>query len=405
MGLPGALEHDQSDLEHEHSRWAGEMNPTTRAVMRCSQRPLATGAAMPRAHNFGAGPAVLPIEVVEECKKHLADLEGSGLGLMETSHRSETFQSVIDEATSRLRDLLSIPQDYSVLLLQGGASLQFHMVPLNLLAKGEQADVIVTGKWSQNTLTEMNKIRRGNSIWDGAEGGFNRIPSPAEYKASGDSIYVHYTSNNTIYGTQFKQAPDCDGRPLVVDASSDICGVPLDVSAHEVIYAGAQKNLGPSGVTVCILSPWAIAKANPNLPSMLDYKTQKEKGSMFNTPNTYGIFVLREVLRWIDNNGGVEAAHKRNKDKADMIYSAIDSSSFWTPHAEQGSRSIMNATFRIADESLLGRFIAEAEDLGLKGLRGHRIVGGIRASMYNGLELGSVERLVGFMRDFENRHS
>ena len=360
---------------------------------------------MPRAHNFGAGPAVLPLEVVESCKKQLANLEGSGLGLMETSHRSGAFQSVIDEAISRLRSLLSIPPDYTVLLLQGGASLQFHMVPLNLLAEGEVADVIVTGKWSQNALTELNKIRGGSSIWDGEGGGFCMVPSASDYHPTEDSVYVHYTSNNTIYGTQFKQVPNSQGKPLVVDASSDICGVPLDVAAHDVIYAGAQKNLGPSGVTVCILSPWAIEKANSNLPSTLDYRTQKEKGSMFNTPNTYGIFVLREVLRWIDANGGVEGAHRRNRDKAALIYSEIDSSSFWAPHAEVGSRSIMNATFRLVDESLLEPFINEAEELGLKGLRGHRIVGGIRASMYNGLELGSVERLVGFMRDFEARHS
>ena len=360
---------------------------------------------MVRVHNFGAGPAVLPLEVVESCKQNLAELGTTGLGLMETSHRSKTFQSIIDEAVLELRELLKIPEDYTVLLLQGGASLQFHMAPLNLLSEGEFADVLVTGKWSQNTLIELRKIRNGAPVWDGSEGDFRRIPISSEYSVSQDSKYLHYTSNNTIYGTQFKERPDSRSKPLVVDASSDICGVPIDVSSHDLIYAGAQKNLGPSGVTVCILSPWAIEKANSNLPSMLSYRTQKAKGSMFNTPNTYGIFVLREVLKWIGRNGGVEAAYERNKRKAEMIYEAIDSTAFWSPYAEKESRSIMNATFRISDESLMEPFIAEAEELGFKGLRGHRIVGGIRASMYNGLELSSVESLVQFMGDFEKRHS
>ena len=225
------------------------------------------------------------------------------------------------------------------------------------------------------------------------------------YSIREDARYVHYTSNNTLFGTQFHHLPDSEGTPRVVDASSDICGVPLNVSEHDVIYAGAQKNLGPSGVTVVILSPWAMGRAKEGLPTMLDYHTHISKGSMFNTPNTSGIFVLDRVLAWMERNGGLDGAVSRNSDKASLLYHQLDSSDFWRPHASKESRSLMNVTWRLANENLEGSFLEEATKAGMGGLKGHRSVGGIRASMYNGCPMDSVEALVAFMEEFENRHS
>lgn len=360
---------------------------------------------MTRLHNFGAGPGVLPLEVIKACKKNLEELGSSGLGLMETSHRSPVFQAIVDEADARLRRLLRIPDEYSVLFLQGGASLQFHMSALNLLDLGEHAEIIITGTWSQKAYSEIGKLGGVRAIWDGAEEGFTRVPDHSEYSVSEDAAYIHYTSNNTIYGTQFHEMPDSGGKPVVVDASSDITGARLDVSAHDVVYAGAQKNLGPSGVTVVILSPWALKKGREGLPSMLDYKVHESKGSLFNTPNTYGIFVLKEVLGWIEREGGVQAAIDRNAAKASLLYGRLDSSDFWAPHALKSSRSVMNATWRISDHGLEAAFLEGAEERGLMGLKGHRSVGGIRASMYNALELSSVEALVAWMAEFESMHS
>ncbi|MEE2606427.1 MAG: 3-phosphoserine/phosphohydroxythreonine transaminase [Candidatus Thermoplasmatota archaeon] len=357
-----------------------------------------------RIHNFGAGPAVLPLEVVEEVAAELPNLNESGFGLLEVSHRSPTFQSVIDSAEERIRRVLSVPSDYEILFLQGGASTQFYMTALNLMKEGQKADFLVTGGWSQKALKEASRVGDASAAWDDSDNGFRSVPRDGDYSIREDAAYVHYTSNNTLYGTQFHQLPDSGGKPRVVDASSDICGVPLDVSAHDVIYAGAQKNLGASGVTLVILSPWALSRGIPDIPTMLDYHTHVSKGSMFNTPNTFGIFVLDRVFAWIERNGGLEGAIERNHAKAALLYNELDRSDFWRPHAYGGSRSVMNVTWRLADEGLEDDFLAEATAGGLGGLKGHRSVGGIRASMYNGCPLESVEALVGFMQDFESRH-
>lgn len=357
-----------------------------------------------RIHNFGAGPAVLPLDVVTEVAESLPNLNGSGFGLMEISHRSSTFQKVIDSAMNRMRSILSIPEDYEILFLQGGASTQFYMTALNLMNHGEKADFLVTGIWSKKALVEANRVGDGFACWDDSDNGFKSVPNNGDYSIREDAEYLHYTSNNTLFGTQFHHLPDSEGKPRVVDASSDICGAILDVSEHDVIYAGAQKNLGPSGVTVVILSPWAANRRKEGLPTMLDYQTHISKGSMFNTPNTYGIFVLDKVLAWIERNGGLGSAIERNENKSGLLYEALDASDFWRPHAVEGSRSMMNVTWRLADESLEPTFLSEAEENGMGGLKGHRSVGGIRASLYNGCPIESVEALTSFMLDFESRH-
>jgi len=358
-----------------------------------------------RIHNFGAGPAVLPLEVVEECRKSLPNLDNSGFGLIEISHRSQTFQNIVDSSMEKLRRILSIPEDYTVLYLQGGASLQFYMSALNLLRENEKVDFLVTGLWSQKSMKEANRIGDASARWDDTENGFISIPKNGEYSVRKDSQYLHYTSNNTLFGTQFHHLPDSNGKPRVLDASSDIMGVSLDVSAHDLIYAGAQKNLGPSGVTVVILSPWAMQRVPNDLPTMLDYSVHSSKGSLFNTPNTFGIFVLDKVFSWVENNGGLEGAIARNRAKSDLLYKELDRSDFWSPHANKDSRSVMNVTWRLPNTELEEKFLKESLDAGLGGLKGHRSVGGIRASLYNGCPIESVEALVSFMKDFEESNN
>jgi phosphoserine aminotransferase len=358
-----------------------------------------------RIHNFGAGPAVLPLSVVEAVGDALPNLMDSGFGLCEISHRSDTFQSVVDSAMERVRRVLSIPDDYTVLFLQGGASLQFYMTAINILNQGEKADYIVTGGWAQKALKEAARVGDATAIWDDAKNGFKSVPSDGDYTVREDAAYVHYTSNNTLYGTQFHHLPNCGGKPRILDASSDIAGVPIDVSAHEIIYAGAQKNLGPSGVTLVILSPWAMGQCGDDLPTMLDYKVHASKGSLFNTPNTFGIFVLDQVFKWLEDNGGLEGSIARNRAKANLLYQELDRSDFWTPHAEMDSRSVMNVTWRLANPELEPVFLEEAMASGMGGLKGHRSVGGIRASLYNGCPLESVVALVAFMQGFESRHA
>jgi phosphoserine aminotransferase len=358
-----------------------------------------------RIHNFGAGPAVLPLSVVQAVGDALPNLMDSGIGLCEISHRSATFQSVVDSAMERVRRVLSVPDDYTILFLQGGASLQFYMTALNILRVGEKADYLVTGGWSKKALKEAGRIGDAISIWNANENGFKSVPSNGDFSVRDDAVYVHYTSNNTLYGTQFHNLPDCSGKPRILDASSDIAGVPLDVGAHEIIYAGAQKNLGPSGVTLVILSPWAMSRVGDDLPTMLDYNVHASKGSLFNTPNTFGVFVLDQVFKWLEDNGGLEGSIARNRAKANLLYGELDRTDFWAPHAEMESRSVMNVTWRLANQDLEGVFLQEAEAAGLGGLKGHRSVGGIRASLYNGCPLESVVALVSFMQDFEIRYA
>ncbi len=362
-------------------------------------------ASADRIHNFGAGPATLPLSVIEEVSQALPNLMDSGIGVCEVSHRSQTFQDVVDSAMARVRRVLSVPEDYTVLFLQGGASLQFYMTALNLLHPGEKADYLVTGGWSKKALAEAKRVGDAVAQWNGDDCEYKRVPENGDYAIRDDTVYVHYTSNNTLYGTQYHQRPDSKGKPLVLDASSDIAGVPLDVSAHDIIYAGAQKNLGPSGVTLVILSPWALSRVSDNLPTMLDYNVHASKGSLFNTPNTFGIFVLDCVFKWLEDNGGLQGAIERNQAKASLLYGELDRSEFWAPHADIGSRSVMNVTWRLSNQDLEEKFLAEANAAGLGGLKGHRSVGGIRASLYNGCSIESVMALVGFMQDFEARHN
>ena len=366
---------------------------------------------MTRAHNFSAGPAVLPLEVLQEITRELPNFNGEGLGLMEMSHRSKTFGNIINSARSRLRTLLNIPQDYEILFLQGGASLQFYMTALNLLAPNESGDYLCTGTWSQKAIKEVNRCATANAIWSPNDGIFNRVPTSDEYDVSAESKYLHYTSNNTIYGTQYLSLPNSEGKPLIADLSSDICSGPIEVQKHGVIYAGAQKNLGPSGVTAVILSPWAVDRSrfvdgvrNGGLPSMLNYALMVDKQSMFNTPNTFGIFALDRMLAWVERNGGVDSIHHKNQEKANLLYQELDSSDFWQPHARRDSRSIMNVTWRIHDPALENIFVQEADEAHLKGVKGHRSVGGIRASIYNACPLHSVQTLVSFMQGFVERY-
>lgn len=362
---------------------------------------------MSRAHNFSAGPAVLPLSVIEELKEALAEFGGTRCGLMEISHRGPAFSEVMASALARIRRLMDIPEDYEVLFLQGGASLQFYMSPLNLTGPEDRADYVLTGVWSNKAIKEAQRVCHALSAWDGKVGGFKSVPQPGEVPVHEEAAFLHYTSNNTIYGTGFLHEP-AEGIPLVVDMSSDICGRVLDVSRHAVVYAGAQKNLGPSGVTAVILSPWAVDRARTfgaarpgGLPSMLNYGLMVDKGSMFNTPNTFGIFALERVLAWLEAQGGVAAMEAKNRAKADTLYAVLDASDFWRPHAEADSRSIMNITWRMARPELEPRFLQLAAEEGLMALRGHRSIGGIRASIYNACEQESVDALAGFMADFE----
>ncbi|GDX81422.1 phosphoserine aminotransferase [Deltaproteobacteria bacterium] len=359
---------------------------------------------MARLHNFSAGPAVLPVSVVEELRANLLDLNGSGIGLMEISHRSKTFQAVVDGAEARVKRVLNVPADYTVLFLQGGASMQFYMLALNLLRPGEQADYLVTGTWAQKAIKEAKRIGDAKAIWDDAPNNFKRVPKNGEYTVREGAVYLHYTSNNTIYGTEYHEQPDAQGHKLVADLSSDIAGVPVNIGAHELIYAGAQKNLGPSGVTLVLLSPWALERVPAGLPAMLDYKVHAKDGSMYNTPNCVGIYVLDRVLAWMEANGGSAAMIAKNQKKAGTLYAELDRTKFWSPHARKDARSVMNVTWRLPSEELEERFVKEAKAATLDGLKGHRSVGGIRASLYNALEQESVDALVGFMQEFERKN-
>ncbi len=362
---------------------------------------------MSRVHNFTAGPAVLPLSVVKELQETLPEYGNTGLGLMEMSHRSSPFQELHDRAKSLLRNLLNIPEEYTVLFLQGGASLQFYMAPINLLSPEDTAAYILTGTWSEKALKEAKRCSLSRECWK-PEGTHTRVPRQNEYHVSDDAVYLHYTSNNTIYGTQFHEIPNVENGHLVADMSSDICSRNIDVSKHDLIYAGAQKNLGPSGITIIILSPWAVEQSRRNnrkggIPSMLNYALMKDKDSLFNTPNTFGIFALERMLSWLTDLGGVAAIEKQNQIKAQKIYDAL-AHPMWSLHAEKESRSLMNITWRGPTEELESLFIKEAEKEGLKGLKGHRSVGGIRASIYNACPTSSVEALVSFIESFSRAH-
>ena len=366
---------------------------------------------MNRAHNFSAGPAVLPLSVIEQLQSALPEFAGTGQGLMEISHRSSAFDDVIETAKARLRRLMSIPDDYEVLLLQGGASLQFYMTALNLAGPTDAVDFVDTGTWSTKSVKEAQRVCDAAICWTGKDQGYRHVPGASESLGErSNGTYLHYTTNNTIYGTQFQHIPASNSR-LVADLSSDICSQAIDVSRHDVIYAGAQKNLGPSGVTAVLLSPWAVERSRQmekirpgGLPSMLNYGLMVDKKSLFNTPNTFGIFALERVLNWLEELGGIPAISRMNLHKSQLLYTELDRTGFWVPHAETASRSMMNVTWRIADDSLVETFLHQASESGLKALKGHRSVGGLRASIYNACPERSVLALVDFMREFERQH-
>jgi phosphoserine aminotransferase len=360
--------------------------------------------ATERIYNLNAGPAVLPVSVLEQAQRDLLSLPGVGMSVLEISHRSKTFEAIIGEAESDVRKLAGIPAGYQVMFLGGGASLQFSMVPMNLLPPGGKADYVVTGSWSKKAVKEAQKVGAVQVAASTEGENFARIPRQEELKLDPGAAYVHITTNNTIFGTQWWYDPQVGSVPLVADASSDIFSRPIDVSRYGLIYAGAQKNLGPAGVTLVIARDDLIAKAPKGLATMLDYRTHAENKSLYNTPPVFAIYVVGLVAKWILAEGGLEAIGRRNAQKAGRLYDAIDASGgFYRPHAKADSRSHMNVTFRLGSEDLEKTFLAEATEAGFAGLKGHRSVGGVRASIYNAFPAEGVEALVSFMKEFQRK--
>ena len=357
-----------------------------------------------RIFNFSAGPAVLPVPVLEEAQRDLLSLPGVGMSVMEISHRSKTFDEIIGGAEAGMRELLSIPSNYHILFLQGGASLQFSMVPMNFLPADGSADYVITGSWGKKALKEAKKVGSVNVAATMADGGFTRVPSREEMSLNPHAAYVHITSNETIEGVEWKREPDVGDVALVADASSDILSREIEVDRYGLIYAGAQKNMGPSGVTVVILRDDLLQRVPEGLATMLDYRTHVENKSLYNTPNTWGIYILGLVCKWLKDKGGLAAMERENEEKAQLLYDLIDATDFYRGHADPDCRSLMNVTFRLPDQELEKKFVTEATAQGLDGLKGHRSVGGIRASIYNAFPRAGVETLVSFMKDFERRN-
>ena len=355
-----------------------------------------------RIYNLSAGPAVLPEEVIRKSQDALWNLAGSGIGVMEHSHRGKEFSAVAERAEALCRELADIPADYDVLFLQGGASSQFFMVPMSFLSSDTTADYVMTGAWSQKAVSEAKRFGRVHVAATSVDKNFSYIPGAGELRWSERPVYAHFTSNNTIFGTEWATDPTPpSGVPLVCDASSDIFSRPIDVRKYGLIYAGAQKNLGPSGVTVVIVRKDLVERATTSLPTMLQYRTHAKEKSMYNTPPTFGIFVMAEVFEWIKANGGLAAMAERNRAKAAVIYDYLDHSTFFNGTARADSRSLMNICFRAPSEQLEEKFLAEAKKRKLSGLKGHRSVGGMRASVYNAFPKAGCEALVGLMAEFE----
>jgi phosphoserine aminotransferase len=357
-----------------------------------------------RIFNFSAGPAVMPLPVLEQAERELVSLPGVGMSILEVSHRSKIFEDVLSRAEADIRTLAGIPSNYRVLFLQGGASLQFTMVPMNLLLPGTTADYLVTGVWATKAADEARKIGKVHVAATTKAEQFTRLPRTEEIVLTPGAAYVHMTSNNTIYGTEWKSLPDVGDLPLVSDTSSDMFSRPIDVSRHALIYAGAQKNMGPAGVTVVIIREDLLARSAASLPSMLSYSVHAENGSLYNTPPVFAIYLLGLVVRWLLNSGGLEAIAVANERKAATLYAEIDRTGFYRGTAQKDSRSLMNVTFRLPSEELEKQFVKDAERDGMDGLKGHRSVGGIRASIYNAFPEEGVDALTSFMREFERRN-
>jgi len=359
-----------------------------------------------RAFNFNAGPSALPLYSLQKAQTELLDYKGTGMSVMEMSHRSKEYEEIHNSAISLLRELMGIPADYEVLFIQGGASLQFTMVPMNFLASGKKAGYVLTGAWSEKALSEAKMMGETYIAASDKEANYRNIPSFEQIKYQPDTAYLHITSNNTIFGTQWQDFPDTGDIPLIADMSSDILSKPIDVSKFALIYAGAQKNLGPSGVTVAIVKKSLLAQANNKIPTMLRYSIFAENNSLYNTPPCYSIYILNLVLQHVKESGGVAAISKINQEKAALIYDTIDNSAgFYYGHAEPNSRSLMNITFRINNDELEKKFLQEAKQKGFVGLNGHRSVGGCRASIYNAVPYEACRALKEFMVDFQQKNS
>ncbi len=355
-----------------------------------------------RIYNFSAGPCTLPEPVMLEAQEDFYSYKGHGLSVMEMSHRSKSYDEIITSAEADLRKLLNVSDDYAVLFLQGGATLQFSMLALNLMPPTNNADYIVTGSWSKKAVTEAKRVGEVNIAATSAESNFNFIPKQDALNLTPDASYVHFTSNNTIFGTEFKVEPEVGNVPLVCDASSNILSKPIDVNKYGLIYAGAQKNMGPAGAALVVVKKTLLDRAPEDLHTYLNYNTHAEKGSMYNTPPTYTIYMMGLVYKWLLNLGGLKEMQKINEAKAKMLYDSIDNSDeYYIGSAALEDRSFMNVTFNIQNEELEKKFIAEAAEKEFSGLKGHRSVGGIRASIYNAFPTKGVEDLVQFMQDFK----
>ncbi len=358
-----------------------------------------------RIFNFGAGPGVLPEPVLEEAQRDLVALPGVGMSVMEISHRSKTFDEIIGGCEADIRKLANISSDHQILFLQGGASLQFSMVPMNLLPPGGKADYIVTGSWGKKAVKEAQRVGTIQIAATTEPDAFTRVPSQSELKLDPSAAYVHFTSNETIQGVEWRREPETGSVPLVCDASSNIFSRPIDVGKYGLIYAGAQKNLGPSGVTLVILRSDLLERVPKNLSTMLDYRVHAENKSLYNTPPVFGVYIMGLVMKWLLGQGGLEGMGRENAAKAKLLYDAIDSSGgYYRPHARAQDRSLMNVTFRLPYEDLEKRFVSEAKAEKLDGLKGHRSVGGIRASIYNAFPKAGVEALVSFMKEFQQKN-
>ncbi len=356
-----------------------------------------------RIFNFSPGPATLPYEVLQEAGSDIVNYRNRGIGLIELSHRSKEFMAVAEEAESLIRELLDIPTNYKILFLQGGASSQFFMIPMNLLGQGKTATYLNTGTWSKKAIKEAQLFGNVDVAFSSENSMFKRVPRDDEYIVNPESEYLYFVSNNTIYGSQFHQFPQTDTL-LISDMSSDILSRPIDVSRFGIIFAGAQKNMGPAGVTLVIIREDLLDNTPENVPTMLRYKTHADKGSMFNTPPCFAIYCVGLVMKWLKNLGGVETIEQINAAKSNLLYEQIDATDFYRGHAEKDSRSMMNISFNLPTPELESQFIEEAAQLGLNGLKGHRSIGGCRASIYNAFPRDGVEKLITFMADFEKRN-
>lgn len=352
-----------------------------------------------RVYNFSAGPAVLPLSVLEHAQKNLLNFQDSGLGILEMSHRGKLFEDLLGTADKNLREILGLNDDFEVCFTTGGATMQFSMIPMNLGQKGQKANYLITGEWAKKALAEAKKFTDTHVACSSEDRNFCYIPKSCQL--SDNPAYVHYTSNNTIFGTQFRSEPQVGNAPLICDASSDFLSRPLDMSKYAMIYAGAQKNAGPAGITIVVMRKDLLGRSPQNLPVLLDYNTYAKNKSLYNTIPTFPVYIVGEVLKWIKDEGGLKNIQKRNEEKAAMLYEAIDSTGYYKGTADRDSRSLMNVTFRLPSEELETKFWKDAEKAGLNGLKGHRSAGGIRASIYNAFPTEGVKALVSFMKDFE----